>query len=367
MQAVDGVVDGRAAVERAQRLDVGRLVDRAHAEDVLHEVGVRAAAPTSRSRVGDTVAGERSERPAGEVAVELGEARRSARASRSRRARRSTTSSRASRQVADVVAGARARPQLAQPVLGGRDRELGLRRGRGRGSRRCAARTRLAATERRAIQRDAWCVGRRPQVAAGHGDRDAPAWWRRRRGTGGGRSAARSSEPSSPATCALVRRRAAGRRSGGGGTSPSAAPTTTATSTSRPAAPASVLTWTPSPTLPRRPGVISSSATNVARNSARVTGWPIESRWCEPVEHPPGLLPCQRARRRRGGRGRRGPNHRSRRSLDQSTHAAHGRGIGRVAERRRAARSTKASSSLGRLRPRRPASAIVARRARSAA
>ena len=66
-----------------------RLVDRAHAEHVVHEVGVRAAGPRLDPGRRDR-RGERRDGGGSKVAVVLGEARRSARASRSRRARRRT-------------------------------------------------------------------------------------------------------------------------------------------------------------------------------------------------------------------------------------------------------------------------------------
>ena len=72
VQAVDGVVDGRAAVERAQRLDVGGLVDGPHAEHVVHEVGVGAGGPRLDARRRDG-GRQRRDAPAGQVAVELGE------------------------------------------------------------------------------------------------------------------------------------------------------------------------------------------------------------------------------------------------------------------------------------------------------
>ena len=45
VQAVERLVEGRPAVEGAELLDVLRLVDRLHPEEVAHEVAVRAGGP----------------------------------------------------------------------------------------------------------------------------------------------------------------------------------------------------------------------------------------------------------------------------------------------------------------------------------
>ena len=133
VEPVDGVVDGGAAVERAERLDVRRLVDRADAEEVAARSRRAGTPPTSRAgrRDGRRQRGDGAavRSPSNSVNSAL------ARASRRRSARRRSTSSVRQRQVADVVAGAGARPQLAQAVLGRPTRGTRWPRARGRGSR----------------------------------------------------------------------------------------------------------------------------------------------------------------------------------------------------------------------------------------
>ena len=94
---------------------------------------------------------------------------------------------------------------------------------------------------------------------------------------------------------------------------------------------------TPSPTVPWRAGVTSSSATNVARNSARVTGDPIESR-C-PRRSRTRWVSSQAVRSSPSSRSSAaGLNHRSSRAWHHCTHAAHGR---------RSTGSPRASAQLG--------------------
>ena len=123
-----------------------------------------------------------------------------------------------------------------------------------------------------------------PEVAPGHHDRATPASCESRARNWRWAVAHRSSEVDETGGGAVLVAEQRVDRSAAAGSSPSAPPRTTTRSRSSPRAPASVPTWTPSPMVPRRAGTRSSSATNVVRNSARVTG-------------------RRRARRCRGGRG----------------------------------------------------------------
>ena len=95
-----------------------------------------------------------------------------ARASRRTSARRSTSSSRARDAVADVLAGADPGPQLADAVLGGGDRELGVGQAVGVGVHVASGRRaeRTAGGDEVGDPARLVARGRGPQVAAGHGD-----------------------------------------------------------------------------------------------------------------------------------------------------------------------------------------------------
>ena len=171
VQAVDGVVEGRAPVERGDRHDVLGLVDRSNPEQVAHEVGVRARRPRLDAGGRDRRV-ERCDRRSVDRSPSYSVNASPARASRRRTARASTSSVREERVVADVAAGAAPGPQLAHAVLGRRHRELGGRQPvdvgvdhpHRRGPVAVGARGREPA--RRVVD------GRGPQVAPRDGDED---------------------------------------------------------------------------------------------------------------------------------------------------------------------------------------------------
>ena len=286
-----------------ERLDRLGLLDRLHAEHVLHEVGVRARRP--RPRCGSaTPCRQRSDGVAGEVAVVHREAVAGPGVAQAR-GRGAARSSPASRARADVVAGAHAGPQA-----------------RAGGARRPTPGTSVTArpwawestdAHARARSRCGDEPARRvpdgggPQVAARHGDDDG-----RGRGHGGEELAVGERAParrSRPGRRGRARgRRAAGRAVGRGwqqalgGAEHDGEVDVDAGGAGQRADVDAV-----ADRARGGPGATSSSATNVVRNSARVTGAPMPSRWARRSRTARRLLPRRplgAAERDRGGRRR---------------------------------------------------------------